>query len=87
MKVITAPSSTPNLGLPPGFIWGASTSSYQIEGAVNEDGRGPSVWDTFCKIKDRVANGQSGDEACDHYHRYHEDIRLLPELGIQAYRF
>lgn len=87
MKVITAPSSTPNLGLPPGFIWGASTSSYQIEGAVNEDGRGPSVWDTFCKIKDRVANGQSGDEACDHYHRYHEDIRLLTELGIQAYRF
>ena len=87
MKAIITPSSMLNLDLPSGFIWGASTSSYQIEGATNQDGRGASVWDTFCKMKDRIANGQSGDEACDHYHRYGEDIRLLTELGIQAYRF
>jgi beta-glucosidase len=55
---------------PKGFIWGTATAAYQIEGAVNEDGRGPSVWDVYCKKKGTVFEGQSGDVACDHYHRY-----------------
>ena len=68
------------------FIWGVSTSSFQIEGAVNEDGRGPSVWDTRGH-QGLVANKDTGDVACDHYHRYPEDIALMQKLGIQAYRF
>ncbi|HEY0836255.1 MAG TPA: GH1 family beta-glucosidase [Azospirillum sp.] len=74
-------------GFPPGFLWGASTSSYQIEGAANEDGRGPSIWDTLCRMKDRVDNGDTGDVACDHYHRYAEDVALMRDLGLNAYRF
>jgi beta-glucosidase len=73
--------------LPAGFVWGVSTSSYQIEGAVDEDGRGPSVWDTRCRLKDGVANGDTGDVACDHYHRYAEDVALMKSLGVGAYRF
>lgn len=69
------------------FIWGVSTSSYQIEGAANEDGRAPGVWDTFCKMKGRINNDDSGETACDHYHRYAEDIRLMRDLGVDAYRF
>lgn len=72
--------------LRPDFIWGVSTSSYQIEGATHEDGRGPSVWDTYAKTG-AVANHDTGDVACDHYHRYREDIALMQRLGIQAYRF
>jgi beta-glucosidase len=71
---------------PANFIWGASTSSYQIEGAAREDGRGPSIWDTFCQAG-RVENGDTGDVACDHYHRFAEDIRLMRQLGVDAYRF
>jgi beta-glucosidase len=71
----------------PEFVWGVSTASYQIEGAVNEDGRGPSIWDTFCRQKGSVANGDTGDIACDHYHRYHEHIALMHDLGVRAYRF
>lgn len=70
-----------------GFVWGVSTSSYQIEGAVEEDGRGLSIWDTYCRIPGRVANGDTGDIACDHYHRYAEDIALMRELGVGGYRF
>ena len=70
-----------------GFIWGASTASYQIEGAAAEDGRGPSIWDTFSHTAGKVANGDTGDVACDHYHRYPEDIALMRRLGISAYRF
>lgn len=73
--------------LPKGFLWGASTSSYQIEGAAKEDGRGASIWDTYSRQKGRVANGDTGDVACDHYHRYAEDIALMRDLGLQAYRF
>jgi beta-glucosidase/6-phospho-beta-glucosidase/beta-galactosidase len=69
------------------FVWGVSTASYQIEGAAAEDGRGTSIWDTFCRQSGRVANGETGDLACDHYHRYREDIALMRELGISAYRF
>lgn len=73
--------------LPDDFIWGVSTSSYQIEGAVDEDGRGPSVWDGFCRQPGRIANGDTGDVACDHYHRYREDIDLMHKMGVGAYRF
>jgi beta-glucosidase len=72
---------------PHDFIWGAATSSYQIEGAAYEDGRGVSIWDTFCKTSGKVANGDTGDVANDHYHRYLEDIALMKELGIKSYRF
>ncbi|HUL89391.1 MAG TPA: GH1 family beta-glucosidase [Pseudolabrys sp.] len=68
------------------FIWGTSTSSFQIEGATREDGRGLSVWDTYGQ-KGRVAYHDTGDTACDHYHRYPEDVRLMQRLGVQAYRF
>jgi beta-glucosidase len=71
----------------PGFVWGVSTSSYQIEGAVTEDGRGPSIWDVYCRQSGRIANGDTGDVACDHYHRYREDVSLMQKLGIGAYRF
>jgi beta-glucosidase len=72
---------------PAGFFFGAATASYQIEGAYDEDGRGPSIWDTFCREPGRVADGATGDVACDHYHRYREDIGLLRELGVDSYRF
>jgi hypothetical protein len=73
--------------LPRDFVWGVSTSSYQVEGAVQADGRGPSIWDAFCRQPGRIANGDTGDVACDHYHRYREDIALMHRLGVQAYRF
>lgn len=72
---------------PDGFVWGASTASYQIEGAASEDGRGPSIWDTFSHTPGKVENGDTGDVACDHYHRYPEDVALMQRLGISAYRF
>jgi beta-glucosidase len=73
--------------LPEGFRFGASTASYQIEGAVREGGRGPSVWDTFCARPGRVADGSSGEPACDHYHRYVDDVALMRGLGLGGYRF
>lgn len=72
---------------PSDFIWGAATASYQIEGAVDEDGRGPCIWDTFAKTAGKVLHGHTGDVACDHYHRYPEDIALMERLGIGSYRF
>src|SRR5262249_1024702 len=78
------PEKTP---APPAFVWGVSTSSYQIEGAAKEDGRAPSIWDTYCSQTGRIANGDTGDVACDHYHRYGEDIGLMRQLGVTAYRF
>jgi beta-glucosidase len=72
---------------PPRFLWGVSTSSYQIEGAANEDGRGPSIWDTYSRLPGKIKNGDTGDVACDHYHRYREDVALMQEFGVQAYRF
>ncbi|MFE9559841.1 GH1 family beta-glucosidase [Streptomyces sp. NPDC006487] len=71
---------------PQDFAWGTATSAYQIEGAVKEDGRGPSIWDTFSHTPGKVDNGDTGDEACDHYHRWPEDISLMKELGTNAYR-
>jgi beta-glucosidase len=72
---------------PEEFVWGASTAAYQIEGAVREDGRGVSIWDTFSHTAGKIAGGATGDVACDHYHRYPEDVRLMAELGLSAYRF
>ncbi|MET0425297.1 MAG: GH1 family beta-glucosidase [Actinoplanes sp.] len=72
---------------PQGFLLGVSTASYQIEGAVAEDGRGQSIWDTFAHTPGRVKNGDTGDVACDHYHRWAEDLDLLADLGVDAYRF
>lgn len=69
------------------FIFGLATSSYQIEGAAAEDGRSPSIWDTFCITPGKVYEGHTGDVACDHYHRYKEDVGILKEIGVNAYRF
>ncbi len=69
-----------------GFVWGAATAAFQIEGATREDGRGESIWDRFA-AEGRVANGDSGDPACDHYHRWREDLDLMRSLGLQGYRF
>jgi beta-glucosidase len=73
--------------LPPGFLWGVASSAYQTEGALREDGRGVSIWDTFSHIPGRIRAGDTGDVACDHYHRWREDVALLAELGVGAYRF
>jgi beta-glucosidase len=75
------------IAFPHDFVWGASTASYQIEGAVREDGRGASIWDTFSHTPGKVASGHTGDVACAHYHRYREDVALMAELGLDAYRF
>jgi beta-glucosidase len=71
---------------PEGFLWGAATAAYQIEGAVDEDGRGPSIWDTFSHAPGAVLRGDTGDIACDHYHRWEQDLDLLVDLGVNSYR-
>ncbi|MDA9440043.1 beta-glucosidase [Bradyrhizobium sp. CCBAU 51745] len=83
MSTIQLPNTA---NLRPGFIWGVSTSSFQIEGATREDGRGPSIWDIYCQ-SGMIKNRDTGDVACDHYHRYREDVALMKILGVQAYRF
>ncbi|GLW06639.1 beta-glucosidase [Microtetraspora sp. NBRC 13810] len=80
-------TQSPDLAFPTGFVWGASTSAYQIEGAVAEDGRGPSIWDAFVASPGRVLNGDNADVAIDHYRRYREDVRVMADLGLSAYRF
>jgi beta-glucosidase len=72
---------------PPGFVWGAATAAYQIEGSVTADGRGPSIWDTFAHTPGRVVNGDTGDVAADHYRRFRDDVALMAELELPAYRF
>ncbi|WP_042701917.1 GH1 family beta-glucosidase [Azospirillum sp. B506] len=81
------PSPYPAPSYPPGFVWGVSTSAYQIEGAAAADGRGPSIWDIRCRTQGGVVNGDTGDVACDHYHRMPEDVALMTGLGVDAYRF
>ena len=83
----TDAAPTPGPSFPPGFTWGAATASYQIEGAAEADGRGPSIWDVFSHTPGRVLGGDTGDVACDHYSRYPEDVALMRELGLDAYRF
>jgi beta-glucosidase len=75
------------LRFPDGFLWGSATASYQVEGAVNEDGRGPSIWDTFSHTAGKIKNDDTGDVADDHYHRYKEDVQLMKNLGLKTYRF
>lgn len=83
---LTATHAIDLAALPADFAWGTATSAYQIEGAVNEDGRAPSIWDTFTRVPGAIDNGHTGDTACDHYHRWREDIALMRELGTNAYR-
>ncbi|NEB66763.1 family 1 glycosylhydrolase, partial [Streptomyces fulvissimus] len=73
--------------MPEDFVVGVSTASYQIEGAAAEEGKGPSIWDTFCAEPGRIRNGETGEVACDHYHRSKEDVALIRELGVDSYRF
>ncbi len=75
------------MSFPKNFIWGAASASYQIEGAIHEDGRSPSVWDTFSHTEGKTKNEDNGDIACDHYHRFSEDIALMKEMGLKSYRF
>jgi len=79
--------SNSTLQFPDNFLWGAATSSFQIEGATNADGRGESIWDRFCQRDGAIADKSDGRIACDHYHRYADDIALMSDLGLQAYRF
>ncbi|MEU8077014.1 GH1 family beta-glucosidase [Catellatospora citrea] len=79
--------ATPTVSFPQDFLWGAATASYQIEGGAFEDGRTPSIWDTFSRTPGKVLNADSGDVACDHYHRRADDVALMAELGLRSYRF
>jgi beta-glucosidase len=76
----------PDSVFPPDFVWGAAAAAYQIEGAWDGDGKGPSIWDAFCREPGRIFDGHTGDHACDHYHRWREDVALLRELGVRSYR-
>src|SRR6516164_1159818 len=78
---------TAGITFPAGFTWGAATAAYQIEGATEADGRGPSVWDTFSRTPGKVRGGDTGDVACDSYRRYPEDADLMRSLGFNGYRF
>ncbi len=91
MSISSTEESAEDVGnrpaFPPGFVWGAATAAFQIEGAAAEDGRTPSIWDTFCRVPGAVAGGDHGDVACDHYHRWPQDVELMSRLGLSAYRF
>src|SRR5205085_3322036 len=83
----TADAGPAHRRFPDGFLWGTATASYQVEGAAGEDGRGPSIWDTFSHTPGKVVNNSTGDIADDHYHRYKEDVQLMKSLGVKSYRF
>jgi len=83
----TGSTASGALSFPPGFVWGAATAAYQIEGAVTEDGRGVSVWDTFSHTPGKIYGDDTGDVACDSYHRYREDVGVMASLGLSSYRF
>ncbi len=74
-------------GFPDGFLWGAATAAYQVEGATAEDGRGPSIWDTFSRTPGAISGGETGDAAADHYHRMRDDVALMRDVGLTSYRF
>ena len=75
------------LKFPKNFVWGTATSAYQIEGAWNADGKGPSIWDTFSHKPGKIVNNENGDVTVDHYYRYKDDVKLMADLGLKAYRF
>ena len=83
----TDPTGHGTRAFPPGFVWGSATAAYQVEGAVAEDGRTPSIWDVFAHTPGKVADGDTGDVADDHYHRVSQDVALMRELGLGSYRF
>ncbi len=85
MTASTLPAATH--AFPAGFVWGVATSAFQIEGAPALDGKGPSNWDTFCRVPGAIADGSNGDVACDHYHRWPADLDIVQSLGVDAYRF
>jgi beta-glucosidase len=87
MSTLAEPTTAAGLRFPADFWWGAATAAYQIEGAVDEDGRAPSIWDTFAATPGRIDSGDTAARACDHYRRYAGDVRLMAELGLSAYRF
>ncbi len=86
-KQQATPTSAHKLTFPEGFLWGTATASYQVEGAATADGRGPSIWDTFSHTPGKVLNNDTGDIACDFYHKYKEDIQLMKSLNTKSYRF
>src|SRR5690242_2732951 len=79
--------TTQSRNFPKDFLWGTATASYQVEGAVKQDGRGPSIWDTFSHTPGKTVDNATGDVADDHYHRYKEDIQRIKNLGVKSYRF
>lgn len=87
MNITNRHHASPRRPFPPGFLWGTATAAYQIEGAVDVEGRGPSIWDTYSRQPGAIWNGDTGDTACDHYHRTNEDLDLMSELGVGSYRF
>jgi beta-glucosidase len=87
MSVVPQASESVALRFPTDFVWGAATASYQIEGSTTVDGRVDCIWDEFCRRPGAVANGDTGDPAADHYRRYADDVELMSELGLGAYRF
>ncbi|EHR52679.1 beta-galactosidase [Saccharomonospora marina XMU15] len=87
MTMQTSPATPQTVRFPDGFLWGAATASYQIEGAVDEDGRTPSIWDVYSRLPGAILNGDTGDVACDHYHRMPEDVALMKRLNLGSYRF
>jgi len=80
-------ASETSLEFPPGFAWGTATAAHQIEGAWNEDGKGASIWDRFSSNPDNIADRTTARVACDHYHRYRDDLDLMASLGLRHYRF
>jgi beta-glucosidase len=85
--MIQTPPFPPSQPFPKEFVWGVATSAFQIEGAAEEDGKGPSIWDDFCRVPGAIADHSDGRRACDHYHRWPEDLNLIKDLGVDAYRF
>jgi len=84
---LRTPDSSSAIPFPKDFVWGGASAAFQVEGAARDDGKGLSVWDMMCRQPGRIWEGQNGDVACDHYHRYREDVALMREIGLQAYRF
>jgi beta-glucosidase len=82
-----AASGTSARKFPDGFLWGTATAAYQIEGALDEDGRGPSMWDAFARTPGAIHDGSNAEVAVDHYHRYRDDVQLMKQLAARAYRF